>query len=71
MVVIYYSTDSTPGINKELFPPSNDDILYDVIRDQFLVFVKDIIFNKQDSDKEVFGETMFGEKTCYDKLQMV
>ena len=68
MVVIYYSTDNEiSGINKELAPPNNDDTLYDFTRDGGTVFVKDIIFKKQDSDKEVCVQTFFDQRECFDK----
>ena len=68
MVVIYYSTDNeTPGINKELAPRNNDDTLYDFTKDGGTVFVKDIIFKKQDSVKEVCVETIYSERSCFDK----
>ena len=68
MVKIYYSSEpDIPGINKELTPPLNDDVLYDVAKDKFPVLVRDIIFNTQDADKTVIVVTYFDEVTYYKK----
>ena len=68
MVKIYYSSEpNVPGINKELTPPLNDDVLYDVAKDKFPVLVRDIIFNTQDADKTVIVVTYFDEVTYYKK----
>ena len=68
MVKIYYSSEpDIQGINKELTPPLNDEVLYDVARDNFPVLVRDIIFNKEDADKTVIVITYFDEVTYYKK----
>ena len=65
MVNIIYSTN---GKNVHQLLWNNDnDIIYDIKRDQFPLFIKNIIFSNEDFGKEVCLQTKNKEFFCYKK----
>ena len=67
MVKIFYSTLNMAH-NKSELALSNGDILYEKVG-KTQVFVKDIIFEDQDSDKQVCLQTIYDENSCYYKTR--
>ena len=55
MVKIFYSTNNGKKVHQLLWI---NDIMYDLKRDKFPLFIKDIIFSNEDFDKEVCLQTI-------------
>ena len=64
MVKIFYYTNKDKKVHQLLFN-NNIDIVYDLKRDQFPLFIKHINFSDEDFDKEVCLQTINKKLFCY------
>ena len=62
MVQIFYSTNNNKKVHQLLW---SNDIMYDLKRDKFPLFIKNITFSNEDFDKEVCLQTKNRELFCY------